>query len=288
MTDQYHCQNCGTPMTATHSLWHQYCENCGLESSALYKTEFNGDDPIGWTDDAVDFLTQLRIDNAHTILKALSKHTQLDKLSAMDIGCAAGWFMQIANEYGIDVSGVEPDQNIAKVGQAKGFNINNCLFPDESLKNQSVDLITFNDVFEHIPDSGATLEAIHQQLNENGYLMLNLPNANGIFYRIAKLAAKFGYQTPLDRLWQKGYISPHLHYFNHTNLQQMCQQHGFKLLSKHKLPSIQIKGLWQRIRHNKAENIVTSALIYTGIVASYPLLRFVLPADIIFHIYQKQ
>ena len=281
------CPNCQTPMMASAISWLQYCNACDLQSSSLDLPTFNGTNPIGWTDDAVDFLEQLRFDNAHSIISEMSKHTELHGKVLMDIGCAVGWFMTICQEYGLRTKGVEPDKKIAEVGLKRGFDIKIALFPDERLEQEQADIVSFNDVFEHIPNPIEALQASHRLLDDNGLLMINLPNSNGVFYRIARVAAKFGYTAPLERLWQKGYLSPHLYYFNHTNLQQLCEQHGFVSVSQKRLPSIQVDGLWNRIRHNDAHSLPMSFVIFTTILIASPFIRAIFPSDIIFHLYRK-
>ena len=288
MPEITYCQNCKSTLSTTSLPWLLHCKTCGLKSSLLNKDRFIDEQPVGWTDSAIDFLEQLRIDNAHIILKELSYHGSLTDKKLLDIGCAAGWFMRIAKEYGIHTIGIEPDENIASIGRKNGHTIETMMFPDESLFDQKVDLLSFNDVFEHIEDSIGLLDAVYHQLNDDGLLIINLPNADGVFYRIATVAAKFGYTSPLDRLWQKGYVSPHLHYFNNKNLQELCETSNFKLLTTKRLPSIQLKGLWQRIRHNDKQNIVSSSIMYAGMCIAFPIIRWVLPSDIIFHIYKKK
>ena len=282
------CENCQKEMVSSSIPWLFSCTSCKLLSSKLADEKHNGSNPLGWTESAVGFLEQLRFNNAHTILKNLSSHTTLKNKKAMDIGCAAGWFMTIAKEYGIDIIGIEPDKKIATQGQRKGLNIKNTMFPDKSLEKEKVDIITFNDVFEHIPESNKTLQSVYKQLISKGFLIINLPNSNGLFYSMARIMACLGFSAPLERLWQKGYASPHLHYFSHSNLQQICEKNGFKLITKHRLPSIQITGLWKRITHNQSMSILMSAAIYAGMLISYPFIRYVMPSDIIYHIYQKE
>lgn len=281
------CVNCNSELRHNINNWLYKCDVCQLECSILYDDEINGKEPIGWTDSANDFLEKLRENNAKCILEELSCHTNLESKKLLDIGCAAGWFLSVAEKYKMKVIGVEPEINIAEKGIQKGLDIRTIVFPDESLKNKKFDLITFNDVFEHIKAPDEMLKQIHAQLEEGGYLMLNLPSANGIFYKISRVLAKFGYVSPLERLWQKGYFSPHLYYYSHKNLTEFVEKKGFKLVSKNRLDVIQLEGLWSRINHNNSMNIIIAPIIYCTMVITYPLHKYILPSDIMFHVYKK-
>ena len=281
------CVNCNAQLEKNITDWLYKCKECGLESSLLYNDEINGKDPIGWTESANDFLEELREHNAKSILEELSAHTKLNSKKLLDIGCAAGWFLGVAKNYHMNVIGVEPEKNIAEKGINKGLDIRTVVFPDETLNNEKFDLITFNDVFEHIKQPDKMLEQVNAQLDKNGYLILNLPSSNGFIYKMSCLLARLSYVSPLERLWQKGYFSPHLYYYSHENLAELVQKKGFKLISKNRLDVIQIKGLWSRINHNKSMNVGIAAIVYCSIVITYPVLKYLLPSDIMFHIYQK-
>lgn len=281
------CVNCSSEINNFINDWLYKCKSCQLESSLLFDDEINGKSPIGWTESANDFLEKLRIYNAKCIIKELSKYTKIKSKSLLDIGCAAGWFLGVAKEHQMEALGVEPEKNIAAKGIKKGLDIKTVTFPDISLKNKKFNVITFNDVFEHIKKPGELLNQIYDQLEEEGYLIINLPSSDGVFYKISCLLAKAGYTSPLERLWQKGYFSPHLYYYSNRNLKAFVEQHGFKLISKNRLDVIQIDGLWNRVMHNGAMGKSVSLFVYCSIVISYPLLKYVFPSDIMFHIYKK-
>ncbi|MGB1799906.1 MAG: class I SAM-dependent methyltransferase [Gammaproteobacteria bacterium] len=281
------CVSCNTPLDSYITNWLYKCKRCGLENSLLYNDQINGKDPIGWTESANDFLEELRERNARSILEELSIYAELKSKKLLDIGCAAGWFLGVAKNYHMSVIGVEPEKNIAEKAIKKGLDIRTVIFPDETLNNKKFDVITFNDVFEHIKHPDRMLEQVSSQLDDNGYLILNLPSSNGVIYKLSCLLARFSYISPLERLWQKGYFSPHLYYYSHRNLAELVQKKGFKLISKNRLDVIQIKGLWNRINHNKSMNIACAIIAYCSIVIAYPILKYLLPSDIMFHIYQK-
>lgn len=207
------CMNCNSELKEFIEEWLYQCRECGLHESLLYNDKYNGKNPTRWTESACDFLEDLREHNAEEILEKLSKYTKLESRNLLDIGCSAGWFLDVAEQHKMIATGLEPEKNIAVKGIKKGLDIKIVTFPDVSLADQKFDIITFNDVFEHIERPNEILEQVYVQLKDDGYLVLNLPSSNGIIFKISCLLARMGYMPPLERLWQKGYFSPHVFYY---------------------------------------------------------------------------
>ena len=84
----------------------------------------------------------------------------------LDVGCAAGYFLRVAQQHGHDVHGVELSEAIAKqaidsLGPERVFNG----FLDDAVaarnwQDQSFDLVTIWDVIEHVPEPQALLASI--------------------------------------------------------------------------------------------------------------------------------
>jgi len=117
-------------------------------------------------------------------------------------------------------------------------------------------------------------------------LVLNLPNSNGIFYRVAKLFSKMGYNSFFDRMWQHNLPSPHLHYFNLKNLTKFLSKNGFAVMKAGELSTIQLSGLYSRISYVGDIGFVRSILIYLAVVILLPVLK-ILPSDIFWIISTK-
>ncbi len=284
---QYVCINCENTLKSLEEEWLWHCQSCGLDVSLLDNEKYNGKDVIGWTESASLFLKELRENNACKLLDLLSQYTDLKGKKLLDIGCAAGWFLSVAEKYQLIAIGIEPDTGIAQKGLDKGLDIKTAIFPDESIIDSKFDIVTFNDVFEHIKEPFTILSDVHQQLNEDGYLIINLPTSDGFIYRLSRFLSKLCYKPLFHRLWQKGYVSPHLYYYSNTNLKSLVEKCGFKLVAKDHLDILQIKNLYQRINHEGKINRIVSSTLYFSIILVYPLYKYVLPPDIMVHIYRK-
>jgi len=98
--------------------------------------------------------------------------------TCLDVGCAQGnWGKLLHDKLKIEVTGIEPTQQ-AKIAETKLHQVYEATFDDvyEQLKPKQFDLITFNDVLEHLVDPWDTLNKCKQLLNEHGYLIASLPN----------------------------------------------------------------------------------------------------------------
>lgn len=192
--DRYEeCINCGSGLRQGTQSWLWYCPACRLEKSLLNSARFNGTDLIGWSSDSEAALTPLRRSNARRALDALATLGPLEGWRVLDVGSAAGWFMEAARNRGMMPFGIEPDAQMTARARAKGLEVANGFFPDAVPKAGNFQLVAFNDVFEHLPNPGECLAAARGALSEGGCLLLTLPTSRGAMYAVARLAGRFGY-----------------------------------------------------------------------------------------------
>ncbi len=269
--------------------WVARCGDCAMECSALADAVVNGQADFGWTENTFASLEALRLANAMRTLGLLARHTELENLALLDVGCAAGWFLDIARNRGMRTEGIEPNPDAAALARAKGHDVHDSTFPLPAIPDASLDAVSFNDVFEHLPDPLAALAEVRRVLRPGGFLVLAMPDSDGIFYRLARLSAlRLGATGPYERMWQRGYQSPHLFYVNKANLAMLCARAGFRLVDERRLPSIALAGLWTRLRTGRSANLAVSSVMYAGIAATYPLIRYVLPSDILLQIHRVE
>ena len=226
-----------------------------------------------------DALRSLRRANFAQVLARIGAIRKDAKGRLLDVGCAHGWFFQQAQADGYEAIGIEPDPRIAARAQLSGCDVKVGFFPDVLAPEDCFDVIIFNDVFEHLPNPQMCLSACFEHLRIGGLLVINLPSSRGVFFKIARLLNKVGRAGPWLRMWQAGFPSPHLFYFNDENLKQMVQQHGFERCHESNLSSLKVAGLWARLRMDTRTPIVIHAFQWLTIAALSPLLH-VLPSDI--------
>ena len=113
------------------------------------------------------------------------------------------------------------------------------------------------------PDSARTAVAwtkIHP-MRPGGLLVLNLPSRRGALFRLASLVARTGLRGPLERLWQRGFPSPHRSYFSPDGLATLMAANGMQEVYLGTLPSVSRTGLWARLRYDNASSLPASIML---------------------------
>jgi SAM-dependent methyltransferase len=280
-----HCVNCNA--TLTWSGQYTCCGACGLWRSSLEPAVLS---PEAWAqvDESMRGagLKDLRQSNFAHLLTRLKQVQNGLKGRLLDVGCAHGWFLQQAKQHGFDATGIEPDPRIAQLALQAGCTVKIGFFPEILTSADEFDVISFNDVFEHLPDPKRCLQACSKHLRVDGLLVINLPNSRGAFFRLARVLKWFGLSGPWMRLWQVGFASPHLFYFDSVNLKQLVEPAGFKRCHLSTLDTLKVTGLWQRLRMDTHTHVFMHALQWCVIAALAPLFRL-LPSDISLQMYRK-
>ncbi|TNJ36586.1 class I SAM-dependent methyltransferase [Prosthecochloris vibrioformis] len=279
------CPVCNQEMCIGLQSWHWVCKSCKYEKSS-FQSAINQDaahDKVNESSRETG-LKSLRIKNFKSLITRISG-TGVTSGRLLDVGCAHGWFLEMAKSQ-FEVLGVEPDEKVYSDATYRGNAVRKGYFPDALKVDERFDVIIFNDVFEHLPDVKSTLRSVENYLRTDGLLVLNLPSSSGMFYRVSKILCRMGLAKYFDRLWQKGYPSPHLHYFNNTNLELLLRSNSFQVVSKGTLPSITINGLFARISYADEFSAPIRVVLYWLIVLSLPLF-VVMPKDIMYVMAKK-
>ena len=246
------CIICKDKMDGPHNGYWFECSACGFLSSTLSETikETGANSTI---DEAYrhQALEKLRRLNHKFILKQLEIHQQPNAKKLLDVGSAHGWFLKAAAQYGYVTKGIEPDEGIISMANLEGVPVTHGFFPQDLEPSERFDIITFNDVFEHLPSPQGVLNACFEKLSSNGLLAITLPSSKGVLFLMAKLLNRLGIHGPFDRMWQRNFPSPHLSYFDPDNLSELVQNHHFHEIYRSNLNSVTTKGLWERLRYDK-------------------------------------
>jgi SAM-dependent methyltransferase len=218
----------------------------------------------------VESLDVVREKNFNRILEILKSKFNWCK-TIIDIGCSHGLFLKIAAKAGFSVTGLEPDAVLAEESnKIPGASVVTGFFPDApGIVGKKFDVLIFNDSFEHIPDINSVIAGIKRHLNDNGIVAINLPSSSGLMFNIAFLLYKFGLSAPFKRLWQKGFASPHLHYFNCYNLRKLFENNDFYMCCSMPLSYYTLKGLWKRLVCKSS--FLISVAAWGALTILYPL-----------------
>ena len=268
-------------------FWYE-CRQCGFLASNLASTvgEVCGDITID-EGSRREALKHLRHSNFERILDELVLLNVRKQAKLLDVGCAHGWFLQAAKRRGYRAIGIEPDSEVVTEAVNSGLDVIPGFFPRDLPPDCVFDVITFNDVFEHLRDPRGAADACFEHLTPGGLLVLTLPNNKGALFRIARALNMIRVVGPFDRLWQRGFPSPHISYFDPTSLASFLQSAGFQEIYRNRLSSVMQEGLWQRLRYDRRSSIFLSLIVYLALYLLRPVLTL-LPPDISFQVFQRR
>jgi SAM-dependent methyltransferase len=204
----------------------------------------------------------------------------------LDVGCAHGWFLQAAAARGIAAEGLEPDRDMLRRAHAAGLAAREGFFPQALSEGAQYQAITFNDVFEHLPQPAAMARAVAAALAPGGIAIVNLPVAEGFIFRAARVLGRLGLRGPLARMWQEGLPSPHLSYFTAPALERMFADAGLALVRRGELASIVTTGLYARIRYDRSVGPARAAVLYGAALAARAVAGL-FPSDIQYFVFRR-
>jgi methionine biosynthesis protein MetW len=150
----------------------------------------------------------------------------------VDLGCGSGELLdslagRFEQRIGLDVSTQRRKQLAG--GGLDGWRFQeadlNAPFP---LADESADVVTANQVIEHIIDPVQFASEIHRVLREGGRCVITTPNIRYLKYIVRLLVSGYGPRTAggntLDGPWDDG----HVHYFTHRDMRELFAQVGFR------------------------------------------------------------
>jgi len=257
------------------NAWVRACPACGFLASDL--------EPGGGT--GIEGLEDLRRQNYQVILDSLERLRPLRGQRLLEVGSAWGWFLEAAAERGVVGHGIEPEAANVTLSRARGLSVEHGLFPQDLEERGPYDLIVFNDVFEHLPDPVTAIRAVEELLAPDGMVAINLPSSGGVMFRVASLLERLGRPGLYERLWQKGFPSPHVTYFSPRNLEWLAHRHArLARVDGFRLPSVSRHGL--RAPTEGTHRGAAGTVLFAGLwVASFVLGW--LPSDIEVVVFRK-
>jgi len=97
----------------------------------------------------------------------------------LDIGCAYGYFIEIATKHGFICYGIDISNVALKEAKRHGEVIKATaeLLP---FKSNSLDVVTLFDVIEHLESPFKALKEVHRVLKRGGILIITTPNVNSL------------------------------------------------------------------------------------------------------------
>jgi 2-polyprenyl-3-methyl-5-hydroxy-6-metoxy-1,4-benzoquinol methylase len=137
--------------------------------------------------------------------------------SLLDVGCHVGTFLELAEQAGYSVAGVEPSRWAAERANSRlRGNVFCGAVEDAPIPPDAFDVVTIWDVIEHLPDPASALRAIWTALRPGGVLAISTMDVDAWFPRLA------------GRRWP-WYMQMHLVYFSRRTLPEMLRRERFHI-----------------------------------------------------------
>jgi len=205
------------------------CDSCGL----IFNAEMPSEEELAsiYTEkyykskDSLKYgYTDYMDDRANIVKTARKRLRDIERLKAggslLDVGCAFGFFLDVAREWGWTVTGVEISEFASGYAEnALGLDVINHNAESWDYPPGSYDVITMWDLLEHLRDPLGTLQKLASALKENGILVLSTPDVDSLPARLMK-EKWLGWQLQNE----------HLYYFSYATLERMLEAAGLEVV----------------------------------------------------------
>lgn len=199
----------------------------------------------------------------------------IHKGPALDIGCAAGYFLDILRSNHWQTEGVELDHRMYELLIQKGYVISNDPLEYFTSSHQ-YDLITMFDVIEHLPELQKDLAKISSLLSTQGILALSTPNIDSWQHQIFR--SRWFQFKPVE----------HLYYFSPETLKRLAEDHGLYVEVMRKSGQYSnIPFIIDRLKHYGFANLASIVSFFVKIFA-LEMLNWYADTGSVFVIFRKK
>lgn len=153
-------------------------------------------------------------------LERLEKLRGGRKGRALDVGCAMGFFVEMAKENGWQAQGIDISEFCVSHAKSQGLAVEVSTLSEWKAPGGSLDLITMWDYIEHSPNPSEDLEKSYELLSPGGILALATPDVSSIPAKIFK------------QNWMGFKDHEHLYYFSSKILAKRLKAIGFEIAKR--------------------------------------------------------
>lgn len=246
--DDFHivrCRQCGlvyvNPRYGEDALHEIYTESYYDHDGITNGLEFYGYDDYLRDEENIKITFAKR-------LKTIERYAAKGRL--LDVGCATGFFLDLARGQGWEVVGTEVSDFAARYARERfGLDVRVGTLRDLGLPSEAFDVVTTWDVIEHVLDPMAELQEMRRILRDDGILSIITPNAGSLMARL------------LGRRWEEfRRVREHVYFFSGSTLTQMLQKAGFEVLRAESADKVFYLGpAVKRLKYYTWDGAITNA-----------------------------
>lgn len=194
---------------------------------------YTKDSNIGYLQDANEIAKPYGIDFISYVDQAISQNRNVEKI--LEVGCGGCIVLDYLKKKGLQVVGIDSSPFAAVEGKKKDIDVITDFFPSANV-TEKFDLIYHVDVLEHINNPIAFLSSHHDNLCEDGFVIVNVPDAT----------------ESIDIGDISMAMHQHLNYFTEKSLRNTLQQAGFEVVDINKSRyGGSLYGIGRRLGKNK-------------------------------------
>ena len=202
------------------------CANCGFvyvnprvenkQLASIYQHSYFKNKDYGYV--GYEQEKRLRIKNFERWLKDADKYiSKASLLYSLDVGCAAGYCLDVMNSNGWNTKGLELDEEMCADLQQNGYDVSRCSI-EEFETERKFSVITLFDVIEHIPNIDAAFSKLNSLLAEDGVIIMVTPNYGSLQRKL------------LGKNWFQYKPIEHIQYFDKHSLKAFAGRNGLQVV----------------------------------------------------------
>ena len=226
----YECSLCkqdkAKPVLHKHGFTIVICSNCGFvyvnprlkneQLNSIYLHNYFKNKEYGYI--GYELQEVLRKKNFERWLKDAASFLPVGKpIRALDVGCAAGYCLDIMKSKGWDAEGLELEAEMFEVLVQSGYSVSKTRLEELSTA-QKYSVITLFDVIEHIPNLDKAFQQLFNLLEEDGIIIIVTPDHNSIQRKIFR--KKWFQYKPIE----------HIQYFSRQTLIAFAGRNGLDMV----------------------------------------------------------
>jgi SAM-dependent methyltransferase len=107
-------------------------------------------------------------------------------IDLLDVGCGTGSFLASLDVRQFHASGIDLSAEAVRIAGARGLSVARQRIEDVDPRDGQYDVVTLWHVLEHLPDPVIALTVLRRCLRDDGHLVVQVPNADGLGFRLGR------------------------------------------------------------------------------------------------------
>jgi 2-polyprenyl-3-methyl-5-hydroxy-6-metoxy-1,4-benzoquinol methylase len=140
----------------------------------------------------------------------------------LDVACASGYLATFLKQKGCSIDGVDIDSEYIDEAKKHCDNVAILDISKEKIEGK-YDVVILGDILEHLSNPDDILSGLKNNLNNDGYIIISIPNIVNIYPRLKIFFGNFDYE-------EKGIFDrTHLRFFTKKSFVELIKKAGYKI-----------------------------------------------------------